>query len=608
MPTSINEFLRRAGRILNAGQSRALILTGNIHDVFHNNKGKNDEYCSLVEYLTASWNLSSLILVVYELNGPIRFMRDKDSEKVRKAWIEWRLGMSADQLAINRMMDTDKVAAEVDEVTGMYDDSFQKAVSNPTLALELMRQMCLCSRTKVGESQFLKENLLIIVEGADMLLPDAPITSLNDMDRQRVSICHDWFSDLGFVNGDDSVVMIAESRSQLNQRIARLPQLIEVEVPSPDFDTRKHFISWFSRNDSKDRKIQLWGTQTELAELTAGLSLHALMQLLKGVRHGRAKLAQDEVVAKVEDFIKSQLGEEVVEFKKPGHNLKDVVGFKRLKTFLKKEVIPRFGMDSGEALPGAAIGGPIGAGKTFIFEAVASELDMVVLVIKNLRSKYYGETDVIFERLRRVLMALSRVLIFIDEADTQLGGVGADTHETERRLTGKIQSMMSDPLLRGKVVWLLVTARIHLLSPDIRRPGRVGDLIIPVLDPEGKDREAFLDWVASPVISGKLTGEDRERFAVATDGWSAAGFAALRSELKAKAKLQGTKGKLTMDEVIAVIEDLLPPAIGDTRRYQTLQALVNCTRRSLMPNPKITDEERAAWAVEIRQLEAKGIR
>ena len=45
-------------------------------------------------------------------------------------------GMSADQLAINRMMDTDKVAAEVDEVTGMYDDSFQKAVSNPTLALE----------------------------------------------------------------------------------------------------------------------------------------------------------------------------------------------------------------------------------------------------------------------------------------------------------------------------------------------------------------------------------------------------------------------------------------------------------------------------------------
>ena len=48
MPTSINDFLRKAGRILNAGQSRALILTGNIHDVFHTNKGKNDKYFSLV--------------------------------------------------------------------------------------------------------------------------------------------------------------------------------------------------------------------------------------------------------------------------------------------------------------------------------------------------------------------------------------------------------------------------------------------------------------------------------------------------------------------------------------------------------------------------------
>ena len=63
------------------------------------------------------------------------------------------------------------------------------------------------------------------------------------------------------------------------------------------------------------------------------------------------------------------------------------------------------------------------------------------------------------------------------------GGVGAGTHDTERRLTGKIQAMMSDPKLRGRVVWLLMTARIHMLSPDIRRPGRVGDLIIPILDP-----------------------------------------------------------------------------------------------------------------------------
>ena len=41
------------------------------------------------------------------------------------------------------------------------------------------------------------------------------------------------------------------------------------------------------------------------------------------------------------------------------------------------------------------MGGAIGSGKTFIFEAVAAELDMVVLVLKNIRSQWYGQTDVL---------------------------------------------------------------------------------------------------------------------------------------------------------------------------------------------------------------------
>ena len=136
---------------------------------------------------------------------------------------------------------------------------------------------------------------------------------------------------------------------------------------------------------------------------------------------------------------------------------------------------------------------------------------------------------------------------------------------------------MSEPIYDARTLWELLERRVAD-SPD----------------------RAFLIDDADRTVTFSEAKDQAERMA--------AGFAALRSELKAKGKLQGTKGKLTMDEVIAVIEDLLPPAIGETRRYQTLQALVNCTRRSLMPDPKITDEERAAWAVEIRQLESKGIR
>lgn len=600
-------FLKQAGRVLNSGQARTLVLTGNIYDLFClEREGEAANYAPLIEFLSESWRLPDLILIVYELNGPIRFLRDGDSEKIRDAWFQWRVGYDSNELAVKRMLASGQYQAELDTVSKVYDDSLRGALNNPTLALELMRQMCLCSRSQLGGQRTLEENLLILIEGADMLMPEAPVHGLSDTDRHRIAICHDWFSDPGFLTAHDSVVLLAESRSLIHHRIARLPQLLEVEVPAPDDRARRYFISWFNDKEADESKVQLWGTEDELAKFTAGLSIHALMQLLKGARHEKKKLLQQEVIAKVEDFIQSQLGVDIVEFKKPSHSFDDVVGFRRLKKFLKTELLPRFAATGSEALAGAAVCGPIGGGKTYIFEALASELDMVVLVLKNIRSQWFGQTDVIFERLRRVLNALAKVLIFIDEADTQFGGVGVDTHETERRLTGKLQAMMSDPALRGRVIWLLVTARIHQLSPDLRRPGRVGDLIIPTLDPEGADREEFLNWTVKPVLPAALTAEQLKKLDEITRGYSAASFAALRSELKAKARVGG--GPLDFEKVLAVVADQVPPAIEETRRYQTLQALVNCTRRSLLPDPDVTEEQRQKWVAELRQLEARGIR
>jgi SpoVK/Ycf46/Vps4 family AAA+-type ATPase len=210
------------------------------------------------------------------------------------------------------------------------------------------------------------------------------------------------------------------------------------------------------------------------------------------------------------------------------------------------------------------------------------------------------------------LEALDRVLIFVDEADTQFGGVGEGTHETERRLTGKIQAMMSDPKLKGKVYWLLMTARIHLLSPDIRRPGRVGDLIIPVLDPEGDDRKAFLKWalkdVKVDVKDGPMEIDKQLDWLVdyilpeLPPDYSSASFASLKSNLAYK-KQFFNRGSLLNE-----INDFIQPAISQTRRYQTLQALANCTRRSLLPNPNIAEKERNEWEKEIMELEAKGIK
>lgn len=597
-------FLSETGKLINTGISRSIILSGNIYDLFlptssdSSDTASNEvDYIPLVPFLCQKWNVPGFILLVYELNGPIRFTSETDRNRLKAAYGRWK-----------QQTDDGLPLLDDPQISPQFDEYLHDATGNSTVALEFLRQLCMLSRTK-GKQPLLKENLLILIEAADMLLPEGEIPRLSAADRHRVSIVQDWFLDPAFINAGDAVIFIAESRSLVNSQITRLPQVVSVDIPAPDMEARKHFISWFNQarkrqdiSTNRGKDLHLWGTQEQLALLTAGLTLHALRQLLMLACYTGEKLQPSTVIDKVADFIQSQLGEDVVEFKKPGHRLKDVVGNRKLVAFLREKLRPRIQSTGVDAIAGAAVGGPIGCGKTFIFEGLAGDLDMPVLVLKNIRSQWFGQTDVIFERLRRLLMVLVKAMIFVDEADTQFGGVDKDAHATERRLTGKIQAMMSDPQLRGHITWLLMTARIYNLSPDLRREGRVGDLIIPVLDPEGEDREAFIRWAVSDVYGHKLDTTVIDKLREITEGYSAASFASLRSDLRAEAK----EDQLTLDQIIEVAEDRILPNVGAIRHYQTLQALINCTRKSLLPMD-YSHELREKWAQEIRLLEQNGM-
>ena len=89
---------------------------------------------------------------------------------MKKAWVGWRRGLNNEQMAIQRMLhkgavDDEKAIAE------SFERHLQEAIGNPTLALEMLRQMCLCSRSRQGSKPNLKANLLILIEGADLILP-----------------------------------------------------------------------------------------------------------------------------------------------------------------------------------------------------------------------------------------------------------------------------------------------------------------------------------------------------------------------------------------------------------------------------------------------------
>lgn len=560
-------FVKSLKKIINSGQSRSIVLTGNVYDLFFD----GTSYVPLLSFLSSQCKANpengkkGITQVLFELNHPIE-LEGSSTDELKGIWKTYN----------------DK----------SLDERLSDSNANATFALELMRQMAECNR----KSKVSKNNLLMFIEAADMLIPEEEISRMSLPDRKRVSIVQDWFSDPDFMAAGDSVVLIAESRSSIHSRISKLPQVLSVDVPLPDKDSRLQFINWFRQNKPEIEKLFSANVTSEsIAEQTSGLSIHAIRQLLLS-----GDLSANNISSKVEDYMIGQLGEGVVEFQRPAHKMSDVIGFRRVKQFMLNELIPGF-MDG--SIGGAAVGGPIGGGKTFICEAVASELGIPVILLKGIRSKWYGDTDAIFERLRRLLETFHKVVIFVDEADTQFGDVsGDDGGGTEKRLTGKIQAMMSDVRLKGRVIWFLMTARIHKLSPDIRRPGRM-DLIIPILDPEGDDKHDFIKW-AFHNITVEDGGKIDERVIQITQGYSSATFAALRSRIK-------SKSCTTIEMAIGIANDILQPDIEEARRYQTLQALVNCTRRSLLFDDGVPHEEvkqqRLKWKEELTDLERRGI-
>lgn len=574
------DFLTQLGKIINTGQSRSVVLHGNIHDLFQDGKS----WVPLVDLLKTKCrvdrteNQKGITQVIYQTNRPIEIIDVSNNSEIEQLWER-------------HYNDGKKLRSRLDET-----------LNNPTYAMELLRQITELVRLKKA-----KNNLLIIIESAEMLFPQTPISQMSIQDRKRLSIMQDWFKNPDFVNGHDTVVLISESLGGIHERISRLPQVLSVDIPLPDTLTRYQFILSHPASEAykaADPTPHVVGDPSTgsrhtctladtLSEQTSGLSIHAVNQLL---RSGDYSL--ENVTNKVGEYMISQLGEGVVEFKRPTHTLNDVIGFSRVKKFMQDELIPGFMRDGKDCIAGALVGGPIGSGKTFICEAVASELGVPVIVLKNIRSKWYGETDETFERLRRLVETFHKIVIFVDEADTQFGGVDSE-QDVERRLTGKIQAMMSDPSLRGRVVWFLMTARVHKLSADIRRPGRM-DLIIPILDPEDdEDREEFINWTFGEEI---VKQDTHSKLKLCTEGISSGSYAMIRSMVR-------TKGCGTLEEVLRVVEDIADPDIKDTRRYQTLQAMMNCTRKSLVV-PKITLYEscRTVWREELAKLEAKGIK
>jgi SpoVK/Ycf46/Vps4 family AAA+-type ATPase len=379
-------------------------------------------------------------------------------------------------------------------------------------------------------------------------------------------------------------VLIDPRLSSISERLSSNPHVATLEVPLPAVEERTAFLEAQVKASGKDLASFSEYTIAELGKLTAGIGLTDLEVLMRSTVEGGRRLDRAYFKELKKRLIERQ-AQGMLEFVEPKWGLDTVVGHEAAKKRLldDAELIKRGELDTVPM--GYLFCGPVGTGKSFLATCVAGSIGIPAVVLKNFRSKYVGETEGNLERVLNVLRSMGPVVVIVDEADAMLGdrdqggdsGVGG-------RVFAMIASQMGDTMYRGKIIWMLLTARPDNLPVDLKRQGRAEvhiPLFYPTDQPELKTMISILAKKAGTSIAdgdipetipnqGNLSGADIEGIV----------GRALRTSL-----LGGSR-TLTKESIAGALAGFMPSTQTLEREAQELAAIIECTDIEFLPQSK----------------------
>jgi ATP-dependent 26S proteasome regulatory subunit len=535
-----------------SGTTAAFALYGNTNDLFRNG-ADGAHYGVLAEFLAEQvfgrWSL----VLHYDLGQGLRAFAGRDEQRLKD--------MVA--LANRKVGDLSVLPKDPASAFAVLD----RFVRNNIMAAEQDRL-----------------SIAVIMDQASYIFPAGDPGRLNLQASSELVTMLRWAMSPQVKRLNMAFVLVDERLADVSDRLAGNPHVATIEVPLPDETEREAFVKTSigaaSMKDFSDFDA------AELAKLTAGISLTDLNVLIQSARESGKRL--DSAVFRA---LKKRLLERqcrgLLEFIEPRWTLDTVVGHVAAKSRLREDaaLLKRGALDT---LPmGYLLCGPVGTGKSFLAQCVSGEIGVPCVILKNFRSKYVGETEGNLERVLSVLRAMGPVVVVVDEADAALGSREQDGDSgTSSRVFAMIAAQMGDTQYRGRIIWMLLTARPDLLPIDLKRQGRA-EIHIPLFYPteESEIRQMFVilakklgsrvsvDEIPPIPQRGNLSGADIE--GIVGRAW--------RSSLLAGAD------HVTRESLAEVVSQFMPSTQGLERELQETAAMLECTDSQFLP-PAIVEK------------------
>ncbi len=536
-----------------SGTTAAFVLHGNTYDLFRIGDDSVSRYGVLAEFLAEQLFGRWSLVLHYDLGRGLRAFAGRDEKRLKEMVT----------LANKKLGDLSALPKE------------------PAAAFAVLDRFV---RRNILAEDDDRLSVAVIMDQASYLFPAGEPGRLNLQSSSHLVTMLNWAMSPHVKRLNMAFVMVDERLADLSDRLTGNPHVATIEVPLPDEAARRAFIT---ASTAASPLAEFSDFQApELAKLTAGISQTDLNVLIQSNREGGRRLD-----AKVFRTLKKRLLERqcrgLLEFIEPKWTLDTVVGHEAAKARLREdaELLKRGALDT---LPmGYLLCGPVGTGKSFLAQCVSGEIGVPCVILKNFRSKYVGETEGNLERVLSVLRAMGPVVVVVDEADAALGSRESDGDSgTSSRVFAMIASQMGDTQYRGRIIWMLLTARPDLLPIDLKRQGRA-EVHIPLFYPteEHEIREMFV--ILAKKLGSKLAIEDippvPQRGHLSGADIEGMVGRALRVSLLAG------KDHITGEALAEVVAQFMPSTQGLERELQEAAATLECTDRQFLP-PAIRDK------------------
>ncbi len=600
-------------RKLNSKVARNILIYGNIRDHFRTSYQEGGfGYVPIRPYLEGNHLSNFDIVVYYDRSEGIKFQGKKAQELYK---------------------DFNIVLTAMDEV--MRTNYAEKGVPrDPATALSVLENY-VWSKSLSGKTVAV---VMDYMETISDLSDETPEEKAVSVQLQK------WINSPRFDRTKVQTIFLTEEKLKVNKRIVENARVVSIEVPVPSEGERLEYINSYiadfnptvapkAKQDSKseakpevkktigkaDSKEEIEAREKEVAEelkkekarvktdlekkvlviepavlarMTSGMNYDNLKFMLAEHLENGLPLNPESLIKRKKEVIDRE-SNGMLEFIEPKYTLEDVGGNEEVKASLRTTVQAIKEGNRAVVPMGYLFAGTVGTGKTFIVTALAGEIGIPVVMLKNFRSMWQGESEANLEKIFRILSAMEPVMVVIDEADTQLGkrgGADSGSSATDQRILGKMLELMGNTEKRGKIIWALMTSRPDRIQVDFIRSGRA-DVHVSLFNPRSikERRDLFKRVLKKTQILSLKEADFSDEFFDKLPVLSGADYESVLTKASAEAFSLSLKDPTRQKEptrqmVETAFANFKPAVAPEKMRALDLIAVKYCTDKTMIPS------------------------